>query len=303
MRHLLGIEDLPHAEVLRVLETAEAMHEISEREIKRVPTLRGRTVVNLFLEPSTRTRVSFEIAAKRLSADAINVSGAGSSLSKAESLQDMARNLGAMNPDVLVVRHGVAGVPHRLAARVGVPVVNAGDGAHEHPTQALVDLFTVRQALGSIEGRVVAIVGDIAHSRVARSDIHAFTKLGAEVRVAGPPPMIPPGIEVLGVKPCASMEEALDGADVVILLRIQCERLEGRLFPTIREYAKLYGLDRTKLALAKRGAIVLHPGPINRGVEISDDVADAEPSRILDQVTNGVAVRMAVLYLVTGLDG
>jgi aspartate carbamoyltransferase catalytic subunit len=302
MRHLLGIEELLPDEILRILETAEAMHEISERDVKRVPTLRGRTVVNLFLEPSTRTRVSFEIAAKRLSADAINVSGAGSSLSKSESLQDMARNLDAMKPDLLVVRHRVAGVPHLLAARVEIPVVNAGDGAHEHPTQGLLDLFTVRQALGSIEGRVVAIVGDIAHSRVARSDIHAFTKLGAEVRVAGPAPMIPPGIEVLGAKSCTSMEQALEGADVVIMLRIQQERLEGRLFPTIREYSKLYGLDRSKLGLAKPEAIVLHPGPINRGVEIADDVADAESSRILDQVTNGVAVRMAVLYLITGLE-
>ncbi len=302
MRHLLSIEELRPEEILRVLETAEAMHEISEREVKRVPTLRGRTVVNLFLEPSTRTRVSFEIAAKRLSADAVNVSGTGSSLSKTESLQDMARNLDAMKPDLLVVRHQVAGVPQLLASRVEVPVVNAGDGAHEHPTQALLDLFTVRQALGSIESRVVAIVGDVAHSRVARSDIHAFTKLGAEVRVAGPPTMMPPGLEVLGVKPCASMEEALEGADVVIMLRIQKERLEGRLFPSLREYAQRYGLDREKLRLAKPEAIVLHPGPINRGVEISDDVADGEPSRILDQVTNGVAVRMGVLYLLAGLD-
>jgi aspartate carbamoyltransferase catalytic subunit len=278
------------------------MHEISEREIKRVPTLRGRTVVNLFLEPSTRTRVSFEIAAKRLSADAINVSGSGSSLVKAESLQDMARNLDAMHADVLVVRHRAAGVPHMLASRVGMPVINAGDGAHEHPTQALLDVFTVRRAFGSVEGRVVAIVGDIAHSRVARSDIYAFTKLGAEVRIAGPPTMIPPGIEMLGVKPCSTTEEAVEAADVVVMLRIQRERLDRPLFPSIREYSQFFGLDRRKLALAKPEAIVLHPGPINRGVEIADDVADGEPSQILDQVTNGVAVRMAVLYLITGVE-
>jgi aspartate carbamoyltransferase catalytic subunit len=300
MRHLLGIEDLGREEIERLLETAEAMREISQRDIKRVPTLRGRTVVNLFFEPSTRTRVSFEIAAKRLSADAINVSGSGSSLSKSESLQDMARNLEAMRPDVLVVRHRAAGVPHMLAAHIGVPVINAGDGAHEHPTQALLDVFTARQVLGTLEGRAVAIVGDIAHSRVARSDIHAFIRMGAEVRVAGPPTMIPVGIEALGVKPFGSTEEALDGADVVVMLRIQRERLERPLFPSVREYSRLYGLDRRKLGLAKPDAIVLHPGPINRGVEIADDVADAEPSRILDQVTNGVAIRMAVLYLITG---
>jgi aspartate carbamoyltransferase catalytic subunit len=301
VRHLLGIEDLNREEILRILETAEAMREISEREIKRVPTLRGKTVLNMFMEPSTRTRVSFEIAAKRLSADSINLSASGSSLVKAESLKDMAQNLDAMKPDVLVVRHKAAGVPQMLASRVGVPVVNAGDGAHEHPTQGLLDVFTVQRVLGSVEGRVVAIVGDITHSRVARSAIYAFTKLGAEVRVAGPPTMIPPGIEILGVKPCLSMEEALDAADVVMMLRIQRERLERPLFPSVREYAQRYGLNRHKLALAKPDAIVLHPGPINRGVEIADDVADGEPSRILDQVTNGVAVRMAVLYLVTGV--
>jgi aspartate carbamoyltransferase catalytic subunit len=244
--------------------------------------------------------VSFEIAAKRLSADAVNVSATGSSLSKAETLQDMARNLEAMRADVLVVRDRMAGVPHMLSRRIAVPVVNAGDGAHEHPTQALLDAFTVRQAFGSVDGRVVAIVGDIAHSRVARSGIHVFRKLGAEVRVAGPPTMIPVGIESLGVKPCGSMVEALDGADVVMMLRIQRERLEGAQFPTVREYATEFGLDRARLSLARPEAIVLHPGPINRGVEIASDVADAEPSRILDQVSNGVAVRMAVLYLLTG---
>jgi len=300
MRHLLGIENMEPDEIVRVLDTAEAMLEISQREIKRVPTLRGRTVINVFLEPSTRTRVSFEIAAKRLSADAVNVSESGSSLSKAETLADMVQNLAAMNADVLIVRDRTAGVPQMLAERVRVPVINAGDGVHEHPTQALLDVFTVRQSLGSLEGRVVAIVGDIAHSRVARSDIYAFTKLGAEVRVAGPATMMPPGIELLGVKPCDSMAEALEGADVIVMLRIQQERLEGPLFPSMREYARTFGLTVEKLKLASPDAIVLHPGPVNRGVEIATEVADAEPSRILDQVTNGVAVRMAVLYLITG---
>ena len=300
MKGLLGIESLSRQEIERILDTSEAMLEISQREIKRVPTLRGRTVINLFLEPSTRTRVSFEIAAKRLSADAINVSSSGSSLSKSETLADMGRNLAAMNADLLVVRDRAAGVPRMLAERLNLPVINAGDGCHEHPTQALLDVFTVRQSLGTLDGRVVAIVGDIAHSRVARSDIYAFTKLGAEVRVAGPPTMMPVGVEVLGVKPCYSMEEALDGADVIIMLRIQRERLEGALFPSVREYSQTFGLNLRTLALAKPGAIVLHPGPINRGVEIASEVADAEPSRILDQVTNGVAVRMAALYLLTG---
>ena len=300
MKHLLAIESLERSEIQKILEAADAMLEISQREIKRVPTLRGRTVINLFLEPSTRTRVSFEIAAKRLSADAINVSASGSSLSKAETLQDMAQSLAAMNPDLLVVRDRTAGVPAMLASRLRIPVVNAGDGAHEHPTQALLDAFTIRQSLGGLEGRVIAIVGDIAHSRVARSDIHAFTKLGAEVRIAGPPTMMPIGIEELGVKPCATIEDALDGAHVICMLRIQRERLEGALFPSVREYSRTYGLDLRLLRLARPEAIVLHPGPINRGVEISNEVADAEPSRILDQVTNGVAVRMAVLYLLTG---
>ncbi|MCE2390788.1 MAG: aspartate carbamoyltransferase catalytic subunit [Proteobacteria bacterium] len=300
MRHLLGIEDLSREQIERILTTADAMLEISQREIKRVPTLRGRTVINVFLESSTRTRVSFEIAAKRLSADAINVSSAGSSLAKAETLTDMALNLAAMNADLLVVRDRTAGVPQMLSERVGVPVVNAGDGCHEHPTQALLDAFTALQSLGSLEGRVVAIVGDIAHSRVARSDIYAFTKLGAEVRVAGPASMIPLEVEALGVKSCRTIEEAFAGADVIVMLRIQRERIEGALFPSLREYSQTFGLDSATLRLAHPGAIVLHPGPINRGVEISPEVADAEPSRILDQVTNGVAVRMAVLYLLTG---
>ncbi|MFQ5698445.1 MAG: aspartate carbamoyltransferase catalytic subunit [Myxococcota bacterium] len=298
--NLLDLESLPRTEIERYLDVAEAMLEISQREIKRVPTLRGKTIVNLFLEPSTRTRVSFEIAAKRLSADAIHVSEAGSSLSKSETLSDMVANLAAMHADALVVRHRVAGVPSMLAQRVDVPVVNAGDGAHAHPTQALLDAFTVRQAFGSLEGRVVAIVGDVTHSRVARSDIQIFRKLGAEVRVAGPPTLLPRHLEALDVKPCGTPDAACEGADVICMLRIQRERLEGSLFPSIREYAARFGLDRERLARARPDAIVLHPGPINRGIEIASDVADAERSRILDQVTNGVAVRMAVLYLVTG---
>ena len=300
MKHLLGIAGMRREEILRLLDTAEAMLEISQREVKRVPTLRGKTIVNVFLEPSTRTRVSFEIAAKRLSADAINVQASGSSLSKKETLADMASNLEAMNADLLVVRDRTAGVPKMLADRVRIPVVNAGDGAHEHPTQALLDALTLRQSFGSLEGRVIAIVGDVAHSRVARSDLLAFSALGAEVRVAGPPTMIPPGIEALGVKPCFSIEEALAGADAVVMLRIQQERLEGALFPGDREYARTWSLTRQTLSLAKPEAAVLHPGPINRGVEIASEIVDTEPSRILDQVTNGVAVRMAVLYQLTG---
>jgi len=297
MRHLLGIEGMTRAEIERVLETTDAMLEISQREIKRVPTLRGKTVINVFLEPSTRTRVSFEIAAKRLSADAVNVSSSGSSLCKAETLADMARNLAAMSADMLVVRDRTAGVPAMLAERVRVPVVNAGDGAHEHPTQGLLDAYTVRQALGSVEGRVVVIAGDIAHSRVARSDLHVFTKLGAEVRLVGPPTMIPVGIEELGVKPCGSLDEALEGAHVICMLRIQRERLEGALFPSVREYSRCYGLTLERLRRARPDAVVLHPGPV-----IASEGVDAEPSRILDHVTNGGAVRMAVLYLLTGVE-
>jgi aspartate carbamoyltransferase catalytic subunit len=300
MRDLLAIADLSREEIERFLLTTDAMHEISQREIKRVPTLRGRTVINVFLEPSTRTRVSFEIAAKRLSADAVNVSSAGSSLSKAETLADMARNLAAMCAVVLVVRHATAGVPAMLAAQIDVPVINAGDGAHEHPTQALLDAYTVRQAFGGCEGRVISIIGDITHSRVARSDIHVFTKLGAEVRIAGPPTMLPVGSDELGVKPCSSIEEALEGAHAIVMLRIQNERLESPLIPSVREYSQTWGLNLARLRTAQPGAIVLHPGPINRGVEIASEVADAEPSRILSQVTNGVATRMAALYLLTG---
>jgi len=302
-RDLLGIEDLERPDIERILDTAEHMVEIGEREVKKVPTLRGRTIVNLFFESSTRTRASFEIAGKRLSADVVNFSPSSSSLKKAESILDTARTLDAMDPDAVVVRHSVAGVPKRIADVLAAPVINAGDGAHEHPTQALLDCFTVRREKGRIDGLTVAIVGDIVHSRVARSNIYAFTKLGAEVRVAAPPTMIPRGVEALGVKAYHSLREALDGADVVMALRIQTERLAGAFFPSVREYSATFGIDRAKLRYAKDDAIVMHPGPVNRGVELAHDLADHRPSVILDQVRNGVALRMAVLYLFSGRPG
>ncbi len=299
-RDLLGIEDLDRHDIERILETAIHMQEVGLREVKRVPTLRGRTVINLFFESSTRTRTSFEIAGKRLSADVINFSAESSSLSKSESILDTARTLDAMAPDAVIVRHKVAGVPRRIADVLDAPVINAGDGAHEHPTQALLDLLTVQQEKGRLDGLTVTIVGDILHSRVARSNIHAFSKMGAEVRVAGPPTLLPPCVESLGVKAFTSLREALDGADVVMALRIQNERLQGAFVPSVREYSAAFGLDRAKMRFAREDAIVMHPGPINRGVEIAHDLADRRPSVILDQVRNGVALRMAVLYLFTG---
>ena len=299
-RDLLGIEDLDRNDIERILETAEHMKEVGEREVKKVPTLRGRTIINLFFEASTRTRASFEIAGKRLSADVINFSPSTSSLKKSESILDTARTLDAMDPDLVVVRHAVAGVPHRIAEVLQAPVINAGDGAHEHPTQALLDLFTVKQEKGSIDGLTVAIVGDILHSRVARSNIYGFLKMGAEVRLAAPPTLIPAAVETLGVKAYTSLREAIDGADVIMALRVQNERLDGSFLPSIREYSNTFGLDRGKLQFAKDDAIVMHPGPVNRGVELSQDLADHRPSVILDQVRNGVAIRMAVLYLITG---
>jgi aspartate carbamoyltransferase catalytic subunit len=297
---LLGIEGVERDRIELILETAEHMQEIGNRDVKKVPALRGRTVVNLFFEPSTRTQTSFEIAGKRLAADVVNFSSSSSSLTKAESLLDTAKTLDAMDPDVVVVRHKVAGVPQRIADVLDAPVINAGDGAHEHPTQALLDMLTVFQAKGRIEGLSVAIIGDIAHSRVARSNIYGFTKLGAEVRVAGPPTMLPPHIDSLGVKAYTSLREVLDGVDVVMALRIQNERLGGGIFPSVREYSSTFGLDRAKLRFARPDAIVMHPGPVNRGVELSHDLADHRPSVILDQVRNGVALRMALLYLIAG---
>ncbi len=299
-RDLLGIEDLDREDIERILHTAEHKREVGERIVKKVPTLRGRTIVNLFFEPSTRTRASFEIAGKRLSADVINFSPGSSSLKKAESILDTARTLDAMDPDAVVVRHSVAGVPKQIADVLAAPVINAGDGAHEHPTQALLDLLTVKLEKGRIEGLTVAIVGDILHSRVARSNIYGFRKMGAEVRIAAPPPMIPAAVECLGVKAVTSLREVLDGADVVMALRVQTERLSGTYLPSVREYSATFGIDRQTLQFAKSDAIVMHPGPVNRGVELSHDLADHRPSVILDQVRNGVAIRMAVLYLMAG---
>ena len=299
-RDLLGIEDLDRADIERILDTADHMREVGKRVVKKVPTLRGRTIVNLFFEASTRTKASFEIAGKRLSADVINFSPSSSSLKKSESILDTARTLDAMDPDAVVVRHSVAGVPKQIADVLAAPVINAGDGAHEHPTQALLDLLTVRHEKGRIDGLTVAIVGDILHSRVARSNIYAFRKMGAEVRVAAPPPMIPAAVETLGVKAFTSLREAIDGVDVVMALRIQNERLSGTYLPSVREYSSTFGIDREKLKYAKDDVIVMHPGPVNRGVELSHDLTDHRPSVILDQVRNGVAIRMAILYLISG---
>ncbi|HXI10614.1 MAG TPA: aspartate carbamoyltransferase catalytic subunit [Thermodesulfobacteriota bacterium] len=299
-KDLLGIEDLSGEEIGLILETAESFREVSEREIKKVPTLRGKTVINLFYEPSTRTRTSFEIAAKRMSADAVNISVSTSSVVKGETLKDTARNLEAMRPDCIVVRHASAGVPMMLAGYVGCPVVNAGDGAHEHPSQALLDMLTVKEKKGTIEGLKITIVGDIAHSRVARSNIYGFTKMGASVTVAGPPTMLPAGIETLGCNATTDVDAAIRDADVIMMLRIQTERQKESFFPTVREYSSLYGLNSARLKKAKPDVIILHPGPINRGVEISSEVADGPFSLILDQVTNGVAVRMAIFYMLLG---
>ncbi len=302
-RDLLGIRDLTAAEITGILDTAENFSEISTREVKKVPALRGKTIINLFFEASTRTRTSFELAAKRLSADAVNISVSSSSLSKGETLLDTAMNLDAMAPDCIVVRHSSAGVPHQLAKVSRAAIVNAGDGANEHPTQALLDAMTIREHKKTIAGLEVAIVGDILHSRVARSNIHLLTKLGAKVRVAGPRTLVPDDFQHLVEKDlqvCPHIEDAIDGADVVMILRIQRERQDSAYFPTLREYAIHYGLTNERLNLAKKDAIVLHPGPMNRGIEISSDVADSSRSLILDQVKYGVAVRMAVLYLATG---
>jgi aspartate carbamoyltransferase catalytic subunit len=303
-RHLLGIADLSAEEITHILDLAETFVEISERPIKKVPTLRGKTVINLFLEPSTRTRTSFEIAAKRLSADAVNISGSTSSTVKGETLLDTARNLMAMKPDVIVLRHGASGGPHMVSRAVDCAVVNAGDGTHEHPTQALLDCATIRKHKGKIDGLTIAIVGDIAHSRVARSDVLALSKLGAKVRVAGPRTMLPDGIDAMGAQVFDRVEPAVAGADVVMMLRIQKERLDGAgLFPNTREYSRYFGLGGRLAATLKSDAIIMHPGPINRGVELDPAIADGERSVILDQVTYGVAVRMAVLYLVGGASG
>ena len=302
-KDLLGIRELSAAEITHILDTAESFRDISLREIKKVPALRGRTVINLFFEPSTRTRTSFEIAAKRLSADAINISPSNSSVSKGETLLDTARNLEAMSPDCIVVRHSSAGAPHQLARVCRAAIVNAGDGSHEHPTQALLDALTIRERKGHISGLRVAIIGDILHSRVARSNIHLLTKLGAPVRVAGPGTLVPPEFGDLveeGLLVENRIEQAIEDADVVMILRIQRERQDAAFFPSMREYAVHFGLNLDRLAGAAPDAIVMHPGPMNRGIELASDVADGARSLILDQVSNGLAVRMAILYLLAG---
>lgn len=299
-KDLLGMGALSVEEITLILDTAESLKAISARDIKKVPTLRGKSVVNFFYEPSTRTRTSFEVAAKRLSADTFSLSASTSSMVKGETLLDTARNLQAMNPDLIVLRHSSSGAPHLLAKEVKAGIVNAGDGINEHPTQALLDLYTIREKKGRLKGLKVAIIGDISHSRVARSDIIGLTKMGAEVTVSGPPTMIPVGIEALGVRVVHDPAQAVRKKDVLILLRIQLERQSAVLFPSIREYASFFGLNKEILRSANEDVIVMHPGPLNRGVEITSEVADGPYSVILDQVANGVAVRMAVLYLLIG---
>jgi aspartate carbamoyltransferase catalytic subunit len=300
-KHLVGIEGLSRRDCETILDTAEALRDIALRRIKKVQTLRGRLVVNAFFESSTRTRVSFEVAEKRLSADSVNIQVTGSAMQKGETLLDTMRNILAMRPDMVVIRHWCSGAPHFLAQRLPCSVINAGDGQHEHPTQALLDALTIRRARGTLESLKVAICGDIMHSRVARSDAHLLRLFGSEVRVAGPATMIPRGAaEALGVRVCRTLAEAVDGAEVVMMLRIQKERLGADMYPTDREYARFFGLDRDVLSRAAPDAIVMHPGPMNRGLEIDPAIADGERSVILDQVENGVAVRMAVLYLLSG---
>ncbi len=299
-RHLLGLRGLSREEIDDILQTARTMREISLRPIKKVPTLRGRTVMNLFFEPSTRTRLSFELAEKRLSADTLNFSPSGSSVSKGETFYDTARNLQAMNPDIIIVRHSSPGAPHKLTELIDASIINAGDGSHEHPTQGLLDLFTIQEHLGALKDAAVGIYGDIEHSRVARSDIFGLTTMGAKVYVGGPSSLVPPQVESFGVETIFSLEEMVRTVDVLILLRIQKERAVRGEIPSLREYAAYFGLDAAKLSKAPRKLLIMHPGPINRGVEISPEVADGPHSLILEQVTNGVAVRMAVLYLLAG---
>jgi aspartate carbamoyltransferase catalytic subunit len=299
-KDLLGIEPLTPEEITLILDTAEGFKEVSERPVKKVPALRGQLVINLFMEPSTRTRVSFEIAEKRLSADTLNFAASGSAVEKGETLLDTASNLMAMRPDMIVIRHKHPGAPKMLADHLPASVINAGDGAHEHPTQALLDAFTIRERLGRLSGVNVSIIGDIAHSRVVRSNIHLLTKMKANVTLAAPPTLMPAEVEKMGVRVVHSLDAALEGADVIMMLRIQLER-QGKLsFPSLREYYNTFGLTPERLRRAEKGVIVMHPGPMNRGVEIASDVADGPYSVILDQVTNGVAVRMAVLYLLSG---
>jgi len=302
-RHLLGIDELSPPEIELILETAVAMKEIGTRPIKKVPTMRGRTIINLFMEPSTRTRMSFELAEKRLSADTLGMTVAGSSVTKGETLVDTARTLEAMSPDMIVIRHAASGAPHQLARICKASIINAGDGMHEHPTQALLDALTMIEHKKRLAGLRVAIVGDLVHSRVLRSNALLLTRMGAEVCACGPATLLPPGLETLGVRVTTHMDEALEGADVVMMLRVQHERMHGLFLPSVREYFTLFGLTPERLERAAPDAIVMHPGPMNRGVEIDSEVADGPWSVILDQVANGVAVRMAVLYLLAGGDG
>jgi len=296
-KDLLGLEDLSAEEILCILDTAQSFKEVSTRSIKKVPALRGRVVVNLFMEDSTRTRTSFTLAAQRLSADVLEFSARGSSISKGETLRDTARNIEAMGVDIIVVRHSAAGAPHYLTKCVDCCIVNAGDGRHEHPTQGLLDIFTIREIKGRIEGLTVAIVGDIANSRVARSNLWGLKKLGAEVVMVGPATLVPRSFEALGAKVCYNFDEVLPEVDVINMLRIQQERITSNVFPSVQEYTRLFGLTPQRLAKARPDVLVMHPGPINRGVELASEVADGMKSAILRQVTNGLAVRMAVLYL------
>jgi aspartate carbamoyltransferase catalytic subunit len=299
-KDLLGIRDLSVEEINLILDTAVSMKEIASRDIKKVPTLRGKTIINLFYEPSTRTRTSFEIAGKWMSADVINISTSSSSVVKGESLKDTGLTLQAMHPDVVVIRHPAAGAPQILAGLLRASIINAGDGAHEHPTQALLDLFTIREKRETLAGLKVAIVGDILHSRVARSNMFAMQKMGMQVRVSGPATMLPRYLEQLGVEVFSRIEPAIADADIIMMLRVQLERMGAGLFPTLREYSKLFGLNLDRLKAAKRDVLIMHPGPINRGVEIAPEVADGPYSLILNQVENGLAIRMALLYLLAG---
>lgn len=298
--HLLGIQGLTQSEIITVLDTAESFLEVSAREVKKVPTLRGKTIINLFFEPSTRTLSSFDLAAKRLSADTLNFSKQSSSVVKGESLKDTVLNLEAMNPDAIIVRHSCAGVPYYISTFCKSHIINAGDGSHEHPTQALLDAFTIRQKKKKLEGLKVVIVGDILHSRVARSNIFLLNKLGSDVVVVGPPPLLPLEFREFGVQIEYNIERALEGADVVMMLRVQLERQQKNYFPSLREYRNLFSLTKERFRRAKKNAIIMHPGPINRGVELSADMAESAESVILKQVENGIAVRMAVLYLLLG---
>jgi aspartate carbamoyltransferase catalytic subunit len=307
-KDLLGIQDLTRQEILEILDVAESLQEVSTRPIKKVPTLRGKSIINLFFEASTRTRTSFEIAGKRLSADVVNVSLSSSSVSKGETLIDTAKTLDAMAADCVVIRHSASGAPHTLAKLTKAGIINAGDGAHEHPTQALLDAFTIRQRKGTLEGLKVAIIGDITHSRVARSNLYLLTKFGSHVWMCAAPTLMPPGIEKMAcenshlVHVTHSMEEAIEKADVIMMLRVQFERMSESFFPSTREYFRYYGLTRDRVSRAKEDVIIMHPGPMNRGVEIATDVADGPYSVILDQVSSGVAVRMGVLYLLLGVE-